>query len=226
MRLRSLRLTVLICLSLPTHSSGMRLPPTSDRRSALLVATAALWAPPPCPSTAAAAPPFELTLPPSFVQLRNLGGTSSGAGYLLVAGDFSTTIKSGGATTLSVQLLEPRALPPLLPASTTDASLSFAAACAQYRDRDTTNPKPSQVLAETVTTATEASRIRFEMLTSLTGTDPTEADPSLVRHTLVQAVIAPEGVLVLWAGAQQADWENGAAETLRAAADTFGARRP
>ena len=64
------------------------------------------------------------------------------------------------------------------------------------------------------------------MLTSLTGTDPTEADPSLVWHTLVQAVIAPEGVLVLWAGAQQADWENGAAETLRAAADTFGARRP
>ena len=203
----------------------MRLTPTSDRRSlnaALLAATATLWVQPPLSSTAAAAPPFELSLPPSFVRLSNLGGTSSSAGYLLVAGDFSTTIRSGGATTLSVQLLDPKALPPL----SADASLSFASALAQSRDRDTTNPTPSQVLAGAVTTDAAASRIRFEMLTSLTGMDPAKADPSLVRHTLVQAVLAPEGVLVLWAGAQQADWEKGAAETLRTAADTFGARRP
>lgn len=206
----------------------MRLAPTTDRRSlnfALLAATATLWAPP-LASNAAAAPPFELVLPPSFVRLSNLGGTSSGAGYLLVAGDFRTTIGSGGATTLSVQLLDPGGLPPLSPASV-DTILSFATALAQSRDRDTTNPTPSQVLADAVTTNAEASRIRFEMLTSLTGSDPTKADPSLVRHTLVQAELAPEGVLVLWAGAQQADWDKGAAETLRAAADTFGAtRRP
>ena len=108
--------------------------------------------------------------------------------------------------------------------NTIQSAARLAAARAQLRDGDATNPTPSQVLPETLVAGGGASMLRFEMLTSLVGGNL--ASPSLVRHTLVQAEAAPEGVLVLWAGAQQADWDRGAADDLRAAAATFAARPP
>ena len=43
---------------------------------------------------------------------------------------------------------------------------------------------------------------------------------------LVQAQLAPDGLFVLWAGAQQVDWDLGAADRLRTAASTFSLRTP
>ena len=193
----------------------------ASRRALLLAATAAC-SPPPLRVLAAAAPlPFELTLPSGFVRVGNLGSGSRDAGVLFVAGDYSTTIASGGATTLSVQRLR---LSETLPPPTSDTAARLAMALAQLRDRDATNPAPSQVLPETV--VADGPKLTFEMLTALTGGDPRTAPPKLVRHTLVQAQLAPDGLFVLWAGAQQVDWDLGAADRLRTAASTFSLRTP
>ena len=101
------------------------------RRAFQLLGAAALWTPLPTPAAPA---PFELVLPPSFVRLNNLGSTSRDAGILLVAGDFRTTIASGGATTVSVQSLSPSTLPPLPPSTPEEAS-RLAAALASLRDQ-------------------------------------------------------------------------------------------
>jgi hypothetical protein len=143
---------------------------------------------------------------------------------------------------VSVQLIDRRALPPL----PTDAP-GLAAALAQSRDKDTTNFEPSTVLVDTLCGPDCArprlnsaelaglpeprtqqldtgSCLRFEMLTSLVGGGgAASADPSLMRHTLVQvtetspwvlcdspkaqhhaplpcqAQVLPDALLVLWA---------------------------
>ena len=106
---------------------------------------------------------------------------------------------------VSVQLINRQALPSL-PA---DAA-RLAAALARSRDTDTTNFEPSTVLVDTLcgpdcarprlNSAEQAglpeprteqldtgSCLRFEMLTSLVGGGgAASADPSLMRHTLVQ----------------------------------------
>jgi len=120
---------------------------------------------------------------------------------------------------------------------------------AQSRDKDTTNFKPSRVLVDTlcVSDRTRPEQaglsepgtvpgtvpqvetggcLQFEMLTSLVGGGPATADLSLMRHTLVQAQVLPDTVLVLWAGAQQTAWASGTGEVLKGAAATFAARAP
>lgn len=213
-----------------------------QRRTVALLAAAAAISKSAQPSRAALAP-YSLELPPGFVRLGNLGSRSSASGYLLVAGDFRDTIGAGSATTISVQLIDRRALPPL----PTDAP-GLAAALAQSRDKDTTNFEPSTVLVDTLCGPDCArprlnsaelaglpeprtqqldtgSCLRFEMLTSLVGGGgAASADPSLMRHTLVQAQVLPDALLVLWAGAQQTAWASGTGEVLKGAAATFATR--
>ena len=117
---------------------------------------------------------------------------------------------------VSVQLIKRQALPPL---AGTDAA-GLAAALAQSRDKDTTNFEPSTVLVDTLTRLDSAeaeqaplpelgarpldtgSCLRFEMLTSLVGGGgAASADPSLVRHTLVQVTEASPWGCLLFAGA-------------------------
>eukprot|EP00964_Phaeocystis_antarctica_P077123 scaffold47792_cov69-Phaeocystis_antarctica.AAC.3 len=182
-----------------------------QRRTVALLAAAAAISKSTQPSRAVLAP-YSLELPPGFVQLGNLGSRSRASGYLLVAGDFRDTIGAGSATTSacdacvsSLPLINRQALPSL-PA---DAA-RLAAALARSRDTDTTNFEPSTVLVDTLcgpdcarprlNSAEQAglpeprteqldtgSCLRFEMLTSLVGGGgAASADPSLMRHTLVQ----------------------------------------
>jgi hypothetical protein len=214
------------------------------RRTVALFAAAAAISKSAQPTRAALAP-YSLELPPGFVRLGNLGSRSSASGYLLVAGDFRDTIGAGSATTISVQRIDRQALPPL----PTDAP-GLAAALAQSRDKDTTNFEPSTVLIDTLCgpncawprlnlaeqaglpeprTHTQqldtGSCLQFEMLTSLVGGGgAASADPSLMRHTLVQAQVLPDALLVLWAGAQQTAWASGTGEVLKGAAATFATR--
>ncbi len=121
---------------------------------------------------------------------------------------------------VSVQRIDRQALPPL----PTDAP-GLAAALAQSRDKDTTNFEPSTVLIDTLCgpdcawprlnlaeqaglpeprTHTQqldtGSCLQFEMLTSLVGGGgAASADPSLMRHTLVQVTETSPWVLaVCW----------------------------
>ena len=117
---------------------------------------------------------------------------------------------------VSVQLINRQALPSL-PA---DAA-RLAAALARSRDTDTTNFEPSTVLVDTLcgpdcarprlNSAEQAglpeprteqldtgSCLRFEMLTSLVGGGgAASADPSLMRHTLVQVTETSPWVLAV-----------------------------
>jgi len=125
---------------------------------------------------------------------------------------FALTRTNYGAA-VSVQLIKRQALPPL---PGTDAA-GLAAALAQSRDKDTTNFEPSAVLVDTLTRLDSAEQaglpelgarpldtgscLRFEMLTSLVGGGgAASADPSLVRHTLVQVTEASPWGCLLFAG--------------------------
>jgi hypothetical protein len=169
-------------------------------------------------------PNFSLDLPKSFVRL-SAGGTAS-PDVLLSAGDFRGMIAAtGAATTISVQrIYQPTILP-----SSAEASPTAAAALARLRDSQSGLPSGciSQVIGSTV--VLDDRGLGFEFLTPLTGNglDPKAASPDLVRHSLVRVASAADGVvLVLWAGARSADWDAGAGNELREAANTFAATPP
>ena len=173
------------------------------------------------------AQPFSIDLPPDFVVLKaptapSYASRSSLGGVIFVAGDYRNTIATtGGATTISIQLLDRAPAP----AATTE----LADALASVRDASSGLPVKgaTQVLTDTLRRVDEGGS-SFEMLTPLIAGDPRSTTPDLVRHTLVRTLpFAPagsSGLLVLWAGARESDWRSGAGDALRAAAETLVVR--
>mmetsp|Transcript_34605 Transcript_34605/g.73899 ORF Transcript_34605/g.73899 Transcript_34605/m.73899 type:complete len:229 (+) Transcript_34605:3-689(+) len=180
----------------------------------------------------AAGPGFALALPSSFVRLDSTprGGVSP---FLLVAGDYSSTIRSGGVTSLSVQFVRNShaSMASLSNESPEKQAMDLASTLARLRDAASGLPAGcmSQVLFDSVSPFSTKHGISFELLTPLTNPAATEVsavqilemDARLVRHTLVSALPTESGWLVLWAGAQQAEWTEGADAVLRTAAGTF-----
>ena len=151
-----------------------------------------------------------------FRDTIGAGSATTSACDACVSHCLSALTQTNHGAAVSVQLIKRQALPPL---AGTDAA-GLAAALAQSRDKDTTNFEPSTVLVDTLTRLDSAeaeqaplpelgarpldtgSRLRFEMLTSLVGGGgAASADPSLVRHTLVQVTEASPWGGLLFAGA-------------------------
>ena len=151
-----------------------------------------------------------------FRDTIGAGSATTSACDACVSHCLSALTQTNHGAAVSVQLIKRQALPPL---PGTDAA-GLAAALAQSRDKDTTNFEPSTVLVDTLTRLDSAeveqaplpelgarpldtgSCLRFEMLTSLVGGGgAASADPSLVRHTLVQVTEASPWGCLLFAGA-------------------------
>ena len=150
-----------------------------------------------------------------FRDTIGAGSATTSACDACVSHCLSALTQTNHGAAVSVQLIKRQALPPL---AGTDAA-GLAAALAQSRDKDTTNFEPSTVLVDTLTRLDSAeaeqaplpelgarldtgSCLRFEMRTSLVGGGgAASADPSLVRHTLVQVTEASPWGCLLFAGA-------------------------
>ena len=197
---------------------------TVPRRSMLLTAlTAAVHHRAPA---AASDPIFSLQVPDTLVTLGKRGASE----YLTVAGNFAT------GTLLSVQLLANADLRGLvLPSEVTSDREAFAlaAALAALRDKASGVDATSAVLGASAL----GGGVEFEMTTPLVGDRASTAqlaDPELSRRTVARALLLPPevgaatsepaGLLVLWAGAKQINFDAGDGPMLRGAAETFGLR--
>ena len=190
------------------------------RRPFLLSTLALLEAPMPH-VLRAAAPPFDLAVPPDMVVLPARDAS------LFVAGNFRT------GTTISVQRIAVSELLKLRPTSAAcesggllsckEGAAAVASVLAAFRDRQTApSGSSSAVIPESV--RWDDGKLSFEMLLTLVGDNASEAlraDPELSRRTAVAALDDGGDLLCLWAGATASNWDAGDGAILQRAQASF-----